>query len=858
MSERLAAEIAAARADGRISTTSWTQLRSPEGTAIGAHGEQVLAVFARFIRNINPLQYSAGFLKLYESPEHEGMAGSIRLQTGPDAFLAASDPLPLSNGSTVAYEQTIALAGDFYGVPSAPISDGTSTADQQQRFRAAFATLDTGSPSQMTAILGVMQQQSDAITAYIQSHAASADTYSRAYSAVNKDHAYDKQYNKASGGSDGATWLFDQGSYMELAATNWDHFGNHAGTAYMAGHTVALQQARAAAGAPADQQEYLLKRAYLMEAFCAHFLADLFSSGHLRTPRKALHHDIDPFPDLLSQMMHDEDSYNGLMGTSSFAASSWPVYGDKRMCDPDNATNLAYARDALQASANEIYSAFTNPGVAIDPSTFAALAIAPSLTGVLDRANHQNWPALFYRDDGNAADPTNDPSDVEFRVPVTDLDSTSYMGLDTLGDLLDVSYIFAPILPLWVVALTDPYQHLAYFIIWLAVPAGGVHSLEGGPPAWLRQLNALAHPFDWAASYALTDASSARIPNIKAPSATVGISGIVDTNKPIDDATHQDDVLHVFYGQDSTNAVLHLTTPMSNVVNQSFAGVWSPGCSVETLNLSTTGGIAAIDTGGLITLVFPNSSGQLVQSIITPSGGLDSTGQRALFAMYAGSWPVASDCTPGLASIGETLMVAFRGSDNTVLTAKGTPGIGTAYYSWSMPSTVVINGKNLVWTDDPSLIYVDDDLYLSIGGRGSGGPFPIRIYRGQFDVSGNLSWSLFLNGLKDTKGNSIKTASFARLFSYGDGYGVVAKDPDDASLFTAVPTRTYAPLQAWTKRKVTVPNPQFTSPPTVLTQTTRSTPTAIFYGGNPYLFFGDQKTTDLSLVTSNPPLNAIR
>jgi len=865
MAADLAGEVPVARSEGQITTTSWTQLRSPEGAAIKADAHSVLVVFAGFIPSITPLKYGRSLLRLFESPEHEGMAAPIRLQLSENEIVPSTTPLPLSNGAMVTYQQTIALAGDFYGIPSAPISDGGDFTAQQARFRNVFSsTFDNGDPAQITNILNIMDTQNTAVTNALPLFTGSADAHSQAYTMVNQNHAYDMQYNQATGGSGGSDWLLHPGTYLQLAGTNWDHFGNHAVAAYQAGHSVAMEQAVIASQSPdgSSERRTAMLRAYAMEAFCAHFLSDLFSAGHLRTPRKALHHNIDPFPDLLSQMMHDEDSYNGLMGSSTYASSqsvtAWPLFGDKRMLDADNATNLAFAQAALQVSANEIYHALMNPTATIDPLAFAALSLIPMLNKIFPLTNKQNWPALFYRDDEDQNDPNNDPSDIEFRVPVTDLDSTSYLGMDTLGFLLAQTHIFMSI-PSWIQAFTDPYQHLAYLVIWLALPAGGVHSIEGAPPGYLKQLKANAHSFAWAASYALKDANMSAIPSVDGPAATVGITGLVDDGHPIDDATHANDILHVFYRQDETQGVMHLTTPMQKVVNQGFAGSWSTACSVETLNLSTNGQVAAIDTAGLITIVFPDTNGNLMQSVITPQGGLDPNGPQRIFgnAIVPGIGMISTG-TAALASADEMLILAYCSTIGLLLYATATPGSGTPYFTWRLPTGISVGGSAVMVSDNPSIIVVDDYLYLAVGGSGSGGPFPIKIYRAPITDTGLGTWEIYLNGVKDAKGNVIKTASFAQLFNYADGYAVVAKDPSDGSLFTVAPLRTYAPKQAWTKHAVTVPNPLLTVPATTLTQTTRSTVSAIFYGGNPYMFFAAKDTTDLSMVTSNPVQNTLR
>lgn len=862
MAHDLASEVSSARSDNRLATVSWTQLRSPTGAPIPPGDRPVLAVIAGFIRHINPLQYSRSFTKLFESPEHEGMADNVRLRINAAGDTVPSSTLiPLSNGLPVSYQQTIALAGDFYGDPDKPISDGDGPADQQQRFITAYGSLDGGSPTDITNILNVMQQQGTAVV-NLAATLHGSDAYSQAFTKLNKDHYYDKLYNQASGGSGDWTWLFDKGSYLELAATNWDHFGYHAVTAYTAGHTVALQAAAAAGKAPADQQRGLLLSAYLMDAFASHFLADLFSAGHIRTPRKSLHHDIDPFPDLLSQMGHDEDSYNGLMATSVFGNAQnpptkpWPAYGDKRMLDGVNETNLAFARNALQVSCDEVYAAFANPNASIDSANFHALDYIPTIASVAVRSNTQNWPPLFYRDDLDLNDPNNDPEDVDFRLPVTDLDSTSSMEFSTLGDLLWVLTLLFTDIPAWISALGA--DHLAYFTIWLATPAGGVHSIEGAPPGWLTQVSEFAHPFQWAASYPLTNQNRLPIAGVQAPSAAVSVTSLVDDGTPIDDATHANDVLHLFYKQDAaTTNIMHLTTPMSVVSGQSTAGVWSPGCTVETLNfpINYEGEVAAVETAGMVTIVFPDASQTWQQAIITPQRGID--GPQPVFSPSL-SGVMLGSAAPALTRVGSTLLFFFNPMKPGFLYYSiGTPPVtGTTppFYVWTPPFVIRTGQQNVSANGDPSVIFVNDYVYVAVGGRGIG-PYRILIYRCPFAALTSQSWELYLNGITDGRGNQILTQSFAQLFNYGDGYAVVGVDPNTHNLFTAVPLLTSAPKQGWSKQPVSVPNPQFAVPTLpALMQTTRTTPSAIFYGGNPYLFFADDTSTDLSMVTSKPPI----
>ena len=75
-------------------------------------------------------------------------------------------------------------------------------------------------------------------------------------------------------------------SYLDLSRLNFDHFGADAHAAYNAGHYCAMEEAAKPKGD--------LDVAYAMNAFADHYLGDLFSAGHMRTPRRLLHYDGKP------------------------------------------------------------------------------------------------------------------------------------------------------------------------------------------------------------------------------------------------------------------------------------------------------------------------------------------------------------------------------------------------------------------------------------------------------------------------------------------------------------------------------------------------------------------------------------
>ena len=218
----------------------------------------------------------------------------------------------------------------------------------------------------------------------------------------------DRAFDTATGGS-----LLYNGRYLNLAQSNFDHFGVDALTAYQAGHTWAQAQAASAAKETNGfRRDRLLRQAYAINAFADHFLTDLFAAGHMRTPRRALDNSATTMPKvlpgLLSKVMHDEDNKFGIWVENSMG-DVWVAYGDGRYRDPPNAANRRVMRLAILASMNDVWTAYKNPG---KPPLQSALAYVPKVvteitqagTAVEHRDDPRNWAPLFWY---NPADKTN-------------------------------------------------------------------------------------------------------------------------------------------------------------------------------------------------------------------------------------------------------------------------------------------------------------------------------------------------------------------------------------------------------------------------------------------------------------------
>jgi hypothetical protein len=102
------------------------------------------------------------------------------------------------------------------------------------------------------------------------------------------------------------------GRYLIISAHDFDHFafGSDAATAHTVARGTAFNQAIVASsrGNIAD-----LNAAYVMNVLADHYLSDMFSTGHLRAPRQALHYNYALYTgNFLTKYMHDEDSALGL------------------------------------------------------------------------------------------------------------------------------------------------------------------------------------------------------------------------------------------------------------------------------------------------------------------------------------------------------------------------------------------------------------------------------------------------------------------------------------------------------------------------------------------------------------------
>jgi hypothetical protein len=341
-----------------------------------------------------------------ESAEHIILGNSIALDLGAGERVSARElklPHPLR---PLEYGYFIALGGDFYGVPDPiraqnpsdwqPIS---SCPDPQVAFGAAWGSLIRADRAELDRILGVMIEELQAVQP--PGGLKAGQKPSDAYAGLGDTLSF--KWNEITGGASASLGqvgaIADPGRYLKLAKVNMDHFGRDAVVAYTAGHTAAMKMAAGLHGAAPDKAKEKLLQIYTANAFADHFLTDLFSAGHLRTPRRALYEMSTTTrgeSGFLARAMHNEDNADGLRVRNA-RGESWRCFGDGKELDDESKDNFARAQAAVQASADEIGHAFRTGEVVSD---LAVRQLIPRLDDFEPQPvpGAQSHSALFWAD----------------------------------------------------------------------------------------------------------------------------------------------------------------------------------------------------------------------------------------------------------------------------------------------------------------------------------------------------------------------------------------------------------------------------------------------------------------------------
>ncbi|WP_159397079.1 hypothetical protein [Sorangium cellulosum] len=387
----LPAPIAEAQREGRLVLATTEELFSEKGIPLAQEGTTVIALVAAPCADVRERPAAEEKTpegrrrRYYEAVEHQDCDWQAEIRLPPnEASLAPQVRLLLANGVRLRYGEAISLFGDFYGIPGVAIGAG------EGEFLKVFDTFEGGERAEMCRILGVMGRERVVVEEAPSGGQGAAAAYERAGGDLNGS------YNRATGGGSLVSALLPQGRFLRLAAANYDHFAFDARAAYRAGHAAACRQAaQARADASPGERRRLLERAYLMNACADHFLTDLFAAGHLRVPRRALATQVSPklAGDLLAKRMHDEDNARGLV-VRNRRGDTWRAYGDKYFHAEGHEDGRQLAREAVRASAAEVWAAFDG-GAA---PAFAALDVVPDIGEAL--ASTDNHAPLFVVHDG--------------------------------------------------------------------------------------------------------------------------------------------------------------------------------------------------------------------------------------------------------------------------------------------------------------------------------------------------------------------------------------------------------------------------------------------------------------------------
>lgn len=336
----------------------------------------------------------------FDTAEHVITVWGLKIETEAGPQLAQSYRLPLAPPSlafTLTYGQVIALGGDFYGDPNQPVCTSKEPVVQ---FARNFAQL-AAAPSEVANILAVANRFEFAPIAQLPPNAEPSGVYAGLpttppHWVSDEDRAFDE----ATGGTS-----VKNGRYLNLAFTNFDHFGMDAIACYKAGHQLAQEVAvKAKSVSEPKERASLLANAYAVNAFADHFLTDLFAAGHMRTPRRALFESAENEltkigAGLCAKQMHDEDNKFGLWVENGFS-DRWVAYGDARYRDKWNAAGRVIMKKAVQQSMNDIWAAFQSGQVKTDLSSVLAYTanVITQIGQTAQRDDPNNWAPLFWQD----------------------------------------------------------------------------------------------------------------------------------------------------------------------------------------------------------------------------------------------------------------------------------------------------------------------------------------------------------------------------------------------------------------------------------------------------------------------------
>lgn len=197
---------------------------------------------------------------------------------------------------------------------------------------------------------------------------------------------------------DSSSTKFPGRRYLALAGQNYCHFAAHpwdgtiddpaneALTSYHYYHYRALAAAEMAGMSIVNQEQKFIE-ALVIEAFGCHFLTDMFASGHLRVPRRALGEQFGIMRGGLGMAhgMHDEDNKRGLWVTTRMPQSPrvvWRAFGDAMLFRPESAHHFGMVQEAVRRSVAEVFARYCGVSDIGSANTAEALLPIPLAAGM--------------------------------------------------------------------------------------------------------------------------------------------------------------------------------------------------------------------------------------------------------------------------------------------------------------------------------------------------------------------------------------------------------------------------------------------------------------------------------------------
>ena len=324
----------------------------------------------------------------FESSEHISAGENIQLSFSEKEAPKTNFIFTLPNGATISNGEILTL-GDFYEIVGKSIADGVTDADRKERFINDFKSFAVNKDvvPELTQILAVINNEKQAIETGMKNGEKPEDIYKKMSSENNR------QWNCITGGDCSKNYWIKPGRYVLLAAQDYSHFSDRAWQVYLAGHTAAMEQA-----IQAHQTNDIkkLEIAYAMNAFACHYLADIFATGHLRTPRYELFKHVTPgvVGSILSSYMHIEDNENPLH-VHNARGDHWVAWGDRYYLNKQNSENRKLLQMVLQKSADHIFTAYQT-GIAPKEDDVAELVPQADEIG---SNTYQDIASLFYWDE---------------------------------------------------------------------------------------------------------------------------------------------------------------------------------------------------------------------------------------------------------------------------------------------------------------------------------------------------------------------------------------------------------------------------------------------------------------------------